>query len=348
MRLLFSLLLISSVAFGQSVVTQKDKNFANHIKRVWAKVNKSNYQNLFAELTKECDEYLKKNPDTVIKPGILGYVFEMKATIGKNSDEVTQAAEKLLKYDNSVKTNIRVAQVLIEKKIDDKKGIEVLQKILPSLKHGQQFYDAHLLLAAGEMHLKNYEGAMQSLNEAIKSDSSRIDGYKGLLDVMKKSGNTQNMVKVEKEIKKLDIDPNINVDISSLSLFDINKKEIKFSNFKGSVVVMVFFRFDCPYCKKDMPVLKKLIKKHPDVKFVFINLNETVSEINNRFLPMKEFSFLRDQTIIQFTNIFDKILDITITPQTLIVDKNLIVKYNYRGYQENFEQKFEDNLQALR
>jgi len=348
MKLLFSLLLISSLAFGQSIFTQKDKNFANHIKQVWAQSNKTNYQKSFAYLIKECDKFLETNPKTVIKPGILGYVFEMKALIAKNPKEVVKAAEELLKYDNSVKTGIRVAQVLIEKKIDDKKGIEVLQKILPSLKPGQKFYDAHLLLAAGEMHLKNYEGAMQSLNEAIKSDSSRIDGYKGLADVMKKSGNTENLIKVNEEIKKLNIDPNIKVDLTSLSLYDINKNEIKFSNFKGSVVVMVFFRFDCPYCKKDMPVLKSLIKKHPDVKFIFINLNETVSEINNKYLPKQEFSFLGDQTIIQFTDIFDKILDITITPQTLIVDKNSIVKFDYRGYQENFEQKFEDNLKSLK
>ncbi len=348
MKLLFSLLLISNLAFGQSVLTQKDKNFANHIKQVWAQSNKTNYQKSFADLIKECDKYLETNPKTVIKPGILGYIFEMKALIAKNPEEVVKAAEELLKYDNSVKTSIRVAQVLIEKKIDDKKGIAVLQKILLSVKSGQQFYDAHLLLAAGEMHLKNYEGAMQSLNEAIKSDSSRIDGYKGLADVMKKSGNTKNLIKVEKEIKKLDIDPNINVDVSSLSLFDINKNKIKFSKFKGSVLVMVFFKFDCPYCRKDMPVLKGLIKKYADVKFVFINLNETISEINNKYLTKKEFSFLGNQTIIQFTDIFDKILDITITPQTLIVDKNSIVKFDYRGYQEDFEQKFEDNLKALK
>ena len=348
MKFFLSALLISSLAFAQAGLTQKDKEFANHVKQVWSKVTKDNYKKLFTDLTNDCNDYLKANPNTAIKPGIFGYVFEMKAVMSNNPVEITKAAEKLLMYDKSIKTNIRVAQVLIEKKVNDKMGVGVLQKILPSIKPGQQYYDAHLLLAAGEMHMGNYSGAMNSLNEAIKSDSSRIDAYRGLRDVMKTSGQTKGLAGVEAKINELDKDPNINVDISSLSLDDINGNRVNFSDFRGSVVAMIFFRFECPYCRKDMPVLKNLIKKYPAVKFVFINLNESLSDIKTKFLPENQFSFLQNQTIITFADIFDKMLDITITPQTLIVDKNSIVKFDYRGYQENFEGKFEADIKTLR
>ena len=110
---------------------------------------------------------------------------------------------------------------------------------------------------------------------------------------------------------------------------------------------MIFFRFECPYCKKEMPVYKELIKKHPEIKFIFINLEETVSEIKAKYLDKNEYSFLRNQTIAKFVDIFDKILDITITPQTLIIDKNSIVRFDYRGYQKDFTDKFERDTKLL-
>lgn len=347
MKIFLAIILISSLAFGQAGLTPKDREFADHVKQVWGSATKTNYHKLFAGLINDCNNYLENNPNSVIKPGILGYIFEMKAVATNNPAEITRAAENLLKFDKTIKTNIRVAQVLIEKKINDKKGIDVLKKILPSIKPGKTYYDAHLLLAAGEMHVKNYTAAMNLLNEAVKSDSSRIDGYRGLRDVMKTSGRTKNLPLVEKKISQLDNDPNINADVSSISLYDINQDKVNFSDFRGSVLVMVFFRFECPYCRKDMPVLKELIKKHPDIKFVFINLEESILDIHSKYLPQEEFSFLRNQTIIKFTDIFDKKLDITITPQTLVVNKNLVVKYDYRGYKENFTENFEEDLKSL-
>lgn len=347
MKIILAVLLAASLVLAQQGLTQKDKQFAVHVKQSWAKANKDNYRILFKNLSAECEKYLNDNPNTAIKPGILGYLFEMKAVTSNSPKVISKAARELLEYDQTLKTHIRVAQVLIERKIDDKKGVEVLRKIMPEIKAGKQYYDIRLLLAAGEMHLGNFHGALQSLNEAVKSDSSRIDGYRGLRDVMKASGKIEGLSRVEAQIKNLDKDPNINVNLSSLSINDINNKKISFARLKGSIVVMVFFRFECPYCKKDMPVLRDLIDKYPDVKFIFINLNEDIKQIKTKYLQQAEFAFLREQRIASFEDIFDKILDITITPQTLIVDRDSIVKYDYRGYIDNFGEKFESDIKML-
>ena len=339
--------LICSSTFSQSsLLTKEDKAISSHIKEVWAKANKNNYEKLFARLIPECRRYLKEYPNTVIKPGILGYVFEMTAAISRDSAEVTKAAEDLLQNDDSHKVHLRVAQVLIEKKINDKKGIEILKAILPKTA-GSEYYDINLLLAAGELHLKNYRSAINYLNDAVKSDSSRIDGYKGLREILNLTGQKEQAANIENKIKLLEKDPNINVDLSRLSLFDIINNKVNFENYKGSIVTMVFFRFECPYCKKDMPVLKELIKKYPDIKFIFINLDESIADIKNKYLKENEFSFLQLETIIKFADIFDKILDITITPQILLVDKNSIVRFDYRGYHEDFAEKFEHDIKAL-
>lgn len=353
-KCLLLITLLTGSTFSQSALTKEDREISAHIKEVWAKVNKNNYEKLFAGLITECRRYLKEFPNTAIKPGILGYVFEMTAAISRDSAEVTKAAEDLLQNDNSHKVHLRVAQVLIEKKINDKKGIEILKDILPKAAGISEFYDINLLLAAGELHLKNYSSAINYLNDAVKSDSSRIDGYKGLREILNLipkgsilTGQKEQAANIEKKIKLLEKDPNINVDLSRLSLFDINNNKINFESYKGSIVTMIFFRFECPYCKKDMPVLKELIKKYPGIKFIFVNLDESTADIKNKYLKENEFSFLQQESIIKFEDIFDKILDITITPQVLLVDKNSIVRFDYRGYHEDFAEKFEHDIKAL-
>ena len=347
MKSIFIIILFTGLAFSQSKMTKTDQAFATHIKQTWASANKSNYHKVFAGLISQCNDYLKVNPQTAIKPGILGYIFEMTAAISPDAKEIRKAGDVLLKYDTSFKTNLRVAQIFIEKKLDDKRGIEILKDIIPKASTGKEYYDANLLLASGELHLKNYQSSIAALNAAIKSDSSRVDGYKGLVEVLPLAGKKDEAKEVSAKLKILEKDPNFDVDLSSFSLFDIYEDRIEFQKFKGSIVVVVFFRFECPYCRKEMPVYKELIKKHPGIKFVFINLEESVVDIKFKYLKEEQYSFLKNQTIAKFIDAIDKILDITITPQTLILDKNSIVKFDFRGYYKDFPEKFERDVKSL-
>jgi len=348
MKSIIILLVFTGLAFSQSSLTKTDKEFATHVKQVWSSTDNSNYQKNFSDLLAECDKYLEDHPQTAIKAGILGYVFEMTAAISSDPNKVIKAADVLLENDNSFRTNMRVAQILIEKKFDNKRGIEILKRILPQASKGKEYYDANLLLASGELHLKNYQSSIGFLNDAIRSDSTKVDGYKALVEILPLAGREDEVNEVKAKLKTLENDPNIGVDLSSLSLSDINGNKVDFSNFKGSIVTMVFFRFECPYCRKEMPVFKELIKEHPEIKFVFITLDENVQDIKSRYLQEDQFSFLKDQTVIKFVDVFDNILDITITPQTLIVDKNSIVKFDYRGYYKDFVDKFERDTKSIK
>ena len=348
MKTFLIFILFTGLAFSQSKYTKEDQEFADHVKEVWKSSNNNNYKRQFTELIAECNNYLKDHPNTAIKPGLLGYIFELTAALDPSMQEVRKAGDNLLKYDSSFKTSIRVAQIFIEKKFDDKRGIEIIREIIPKAKDTKDYYDANLLLASGELHLKNYKSSLYALNAAVKSDSSRVDGYKGLLQVMPLADEKRGLQKVKEKLSVLEKDPNINVDLSSFSFFDINEEKVEIKNFKGAPLVLVFFRFECPYCRKEMPVYKVLIKKYPDLKFIFINLEETVQDIKFKYLKEDKYSFLRDQTIAKFTDAFDNILDITITPQTLIVDENSLVKYDFRGYRKDFPGKFEDDIKSLK
>lgn len=348
MKTFLIFILFIGLAFSQSKYTKGDQEFADHVKEVWKSSNNNNYKKQFNELITECNNYLKDHPNTAIKPGLLGYIFEMTAALDPGVQEVRKAGDNLLKYDSSFKTGLRVAQIFIEKKFDDKRGIEIIREIIPKAKDTKDYYDANLLLASGELHLKNYKSSLYALNAAVKSDSSRVDGYKGLLQVMPLADEKRGLQKVKEKLSVLEKDPNINVDLSSFSFFDINEEKVEIKNFKGAPLVLVFFRFECPYCRKEMPVYEELIKKYPNLKFIFINLEEAVRDIKFKYLKEDKYSFLRDQTIAKFTDAFDNILDITITPQTLIVDENSLVKYDFRGYRKDFPGKFEDDIKSLK
>jgi thiol-disulfide isomerase/thioredoxin len=348
MKTFLIFILFTGLAFSQSKYTKEDQEFADHVKEVWKSSNNENYKKQFTELITECNNYLKDHPNSAIKPGLLGYIFEMTAALDPGALEVRKAGDNLLKYDSSFKTSLRVAQILIEKSFDNKRGIEIVRKIIPEAQNPKDFYDANLLLASGELHLKNYKSSLKALNAAVKRDSSRVDGYKGLLQVMPLAGEEKGLQNVKEKLSILEKDPNINVDLSSFSFFDINEDRVEIKNFKGSPLVLVFFRFECPYCRREMPVYEKLIKKHPHLKFIFINLEETVQDIRSKYLKEDKFSFLANQTIAKFTDAFDDILDITITPQTLIVDKNSIVKFDFRGYTKDFPEKFEFDIKSLK
>ena len=347
MKILSILLLCSLLGFSQTKTTNEDQSMGDYIKKTWATANQNNYKEVFGKLIKDCEQYLLVHPKTSIKNGILGYLFEMKAASFTDKNEITKAADLLIKNDMSVKSAIRAGQVLIEKKINEKKGIEILKNILPSLKDTKQLYDTNLLLATGEMHLKNYSNSIKYLKNAVKKDPGRIDGYKGLKELYTMTGKKNELAEVTKKIAELEVDPNINVDLSSFGFMDISGNDFIIGDFKGQRVAMVFFSFECSYCKKELPVIKNLIEKYKDLKFIFINLEENVSEIKNKYLLEEEFSFMQSVTIAKFGPAFDKILDITITPQVLLLDKNSIVKYDYRGYLENFAERFEKDINTL-
>ena len=347
MKFLIFLLFLTGITLAQNNITAEDRVMSEHVREVWHSATKNNYQKVFAGLISDCENYLNRNPNTAIKPGLLGYLFEMKAAVGEPHDVLIRSVDSLLEYDNSENTIMRVSKVLIQRQIDIKKAIELLKPIATEQENNPKAYDINLLMAAAKMHLNDYKSAIKYLNYAVNLDPERVDAYEGLQQAYKFLGKPKGAEKFEKKIADLKIDKNIDVSLKNFNISDINGKNISMSEFTGQIVSMIFFSFDCPYCKKEFPTIANLIKKYPGIKFLFVNLNESVEGIKNKFIREVEFSFLNNQTIIKFSDIFDKILDITITPQVLVIDKNSVVKYDYRGYEKDLEGKFEENIKDL-
>ena len=61
------------------------------------------------------------------------------------------------------------------------------------------------------------------------------------------------------------------------TVIDMDGNEVKLSSFAGKPIVINFWATWCGYCKQEMPDFQALYEKYPDIQFVMVNANDTVS-----------------------------------------------------------------------
>ncbi len=119
------------------------------------------------------------------------------------------------------------------------------------------------------------------------------------------------------------------------------------SSLLGKVVVINCFNFWCGFCVKEFPTIKKMIKEFPEVEFLFFNYGETAKELRERYFTMNEFKFLKKQKVLFSSKDFDTEIYGNGVPQTLVIDKNGNIRYDYSGYREELETLLRNNLKKL-
>jgi len=79
----------------------------------------------------------------------------------------------------------------------------------------------------------------------------------------------------------------------NFTLKDLNGEEVKLSNHKGKVVLLIFSTTWCPHCRTSIPYLKKIYQNYKDRGFVIFNINimesqKTVSSFATKYdLPYR-------------------------------------------------------------
>lgn len=306
-----------------------------------------------------CWRFLKKYPNSFAKPNVFSYLLEMTAVVSNDVKKINPLIDSVLFYDNLPITRQRIGAILIERNLDLKKGREFILDALPKLTVPSHIFNSYLLLAKSDVTFGNFASAKMNFENALKIDSTRAEAWYEYLGFLKIRELPDEANIVLAKINDLDkrsklryvsytnVSPNINKNICTLSLIDLDSNNVDLNTFKDKVVVINRFNFWCRYCVYEFPTLKKLIKEFPEVKFIFINSGETTYELRDRYFAMKEFSFLKNQTVLFETkDYYDEIYG-NVVPHTLVIDKFGNIRYDYSGYRKELESLLRNNLSNL-
>ncbi len=306
-----------------------------------------------------CWNFLNKYPNSFVKPNVLSYLLEMTAIVSTDLNEINPLIDSVLYYDRLPTTKQRIGELLIGRNLDIEKGREFIFEALPNLTVPYHLYKSYILLASTDMQLGKYASAEMNLKNAIAIDSTRREAlyeYNNLM-MMRESPEQTKVIqskinKLNKEAKlrytgQSNLSPNINKNVLGISFYDVDSNLVTLDNLEGRVVVINRFNFWCPNCAKEFPTLQKLKKEFPLVEFVFVNSGETASELREKYYSKKEFSFLKNESVLFVTgDYFNKIHGYAV-PHTYIVDKKGNIRLDYIGYRKELADILREKLTEI-
>lgn len=122
-------------------------------------------------------------------------------------------------------------------------------------------------------------------------------------------------------------------------------KNVKLSEYRGSVVMLNFWASWCGPCRQEMPLLEKMSKRYGKLGFVLLGVNTEGD-------PTLANNFLKDITVT-FPILYDtskkvsQDYGVSAMPTTVIVDRNGKVRYIHYGYKSGDEKKYKKAIKKL-
>ena len=120
---------------------------------------------------------------------------------------------------------------------------------------------------------------------------------------------------------------------------------MKLSEFRGKVVLIVFWASWCGPCRQEMPLLDSIYKQYHRMGFTLIGVNvEPDSNAANQWLK---------ETPVSFPILYDKeskvskMYDVAGMPSTVIIDRAGKVRALHRGYKPGDENGYLDSIRTL-
>ncbi len=361
LKLLLSIVIfISSITFPQTTTYSKEEeNMVQYVNMGFAYAIKYDSNKDLKPVIDSCWGFLKRYPNSFAKPNVLSYLLEMNVIISRDLKILNPLIDSVLSYDSLPATKKRIGTILIERNLDIKRGKNFILDALPTLVSQNQVFNAYLLLAKADLTLGNYASSKIYFEKAIKTDSTRSEGWYEYLSFLRIRELSEEANLISKKIGELEknskirfmnqtnLSPNINKSINKILLYDLDSNVVSLSTIKESIIVLNRFNFWCGVCAKEFPTLQKLIKEFPEVRFIFINSGESATELRERYFKMKKFSFLKEQQVLFVTKeYYDEIYGDTV-PHTLVVDKKGVIRFDYVGYNKEMESLLRNNLTKL-
>lgn len=136
----------------------------------------------------------------------------------------------------------------------------------------------------------------------------------------------------------------INIEFDTIKISDSSSYKSFIKQFNGKAVYLDFWASWCIPCMEEMPYYQELIKKYPDIKFVFISIDNSIyswQKASSKFIFMNpKNSFILSNIK---NNMIAKELNISTIPRYFLIDsKGNIINHNApRPSEEKLINEFE-------
>lgn len=120
---------------------------------------------------------------------------------------------------------------------------------------------------------------------------------------------------------------------------------VRLSELRGQVVMINFWATWCGPCRKEMPLLEQLHQRYEPLGFTLLGVNvEENAKDAEAFLAEVPVSF---PVLFDPANEVSRLYDVSAMPSTVIVDRQGNVRHLHHGYQEGYENAYQDQIRAL-
>ena len=132
------------------------------------------------------------------------------------------------------------------------------------------------------------------------------------------------------------------------SLRDLNNKEVKFSDFKGKVVVVSFWATWCQPCMVEMKHLQKMHEELKDNDFTVLSISTDDARSASMVKPIiKRNGYTFPVLLDKQTKVVSQLNPSKTLPYTVIVDKEGRISATHMGYDPGDEVKLREEIDAL-
>uniref|UniRef100_A0A7C3J611 TlpA family protein disulfide reductase n=1 Tax=candidate division WOR-3 bacterium TaxID=2052148 RepID=A0A7C3J611_UNCW3 len=292
-------------------------------------------------------------------------------------DKILKEMEKLFDYEISDDVRFSVCAFFIDKEYSVEKSVQNLVNLYESDIYGSYGDWLNYYLAKGYLLLKDYKECEKYLNVAenefnlkgkeifqigfdyglATDDREKIQTY-GIKLLSENMFDDKISQIVEKKIglKRKDIEKKVydylksQMDTFKLPDFEIenmNGEKTDISKIiKGKVSILNFFSSNCPYCKKEIPILNKIKESYKNNKnFEFLAISsDNQKEPLKKFINETNFSY---SVFYKGSSLMDS-LKIEGVPTIFIVDRDNKVRFVKVGYYDELYGYLKTRMEFLK